>query len=314
MAVGGVLAAAAAVVAGGFFASRGQTGPLPAAETGTLVVATNPTGVQAFVDGQVKGLTPLTLALSPGTHTVELRGDGEPRVIPISITAGKEVSQYIELPRAASTTGKLQVRTEPAGAQVSVDGVSHGMAPTLISDLAPGDHVVVLASDLGSVRQSVTIESGVTASLVVPLSPPAGAPVSGWVSVSSPFELQLYERDQLLGTSQTERIMMAVGRHEVSLVNEALGYRETRTLQVSPGRVAPLKVDPPTGTIALNAIPWAEVWIDGERVGETPIGNLPVPIGLHEIIFRNPELGERRHVASVTLKQPTRISIDFKAP
>ena len=57
----------------------------------------------------------------------------------------------------------------------------------------------------------------------------------------------------------------------------------------------------PNGTVNLNASPWAEVWIDGQRVGETPIGNLSVPIGPHEVVFRHPQFGEKRHAISVTL-------------
>ena len=45
--------------------------------------------------------------------------------------------------------------------------------------------------------------------------------------------------------------------------------------------------------MALNAQPWADVWVDGERVGETPIGNVAVPIGPHEVVFRHPQLGEQ---------------------
>ena len=52
--------------------------------------------------------------------------------------------------------------------------------------------------------------------------------------------------------------------------------------------------------MAVNALPWAEVSIDGERVGETPIGSVQVPIGTHEVVFRHPDLGERRTTATVT--------------
>ena len=61
----------------------------------------------------------------------------------------------------------------------------------------------------------------------------------------------------------------------------------------------------------LNATPWAEVFIDGQRAGETPIGNLSVPIGPHEIVFRHPQFGEKEAV-SVTLAAPVRVSIDMK--
>ena len=65
--------------------------------------------------------------------------------------------------------------------------------------------------------------------------------------------------------------------------------------------------------VALNATPWAEVWVDGERIGETPLGNVPVPIGAHEIVFRHPDLGERRAYATVAVGGPTRVGVDLRA-
>jgi PEGA domain len=62
----------------------------------------------------------------------------------------------------------------------------------------------------------------------------------------------------------------------------------------------------------LNAVPWAEVWVDGEKIGETPIGNLSLSLGPHEVVFRHPELGEQRHAALVTLKTPARLSVDLR--
>jgi hypothetical protein len=64
--------------------------------------------------------------------------------------------------------------------------------------------------------------------------------------------------------------------------------------------------------VNLQALPWAEVWIDGQRVGETPIGNLSVPIGPHEVVFKHPQFGEKRHAISVTLSAPVRLSVDMK--
>jgi hypothetical protein len=158
----------------------------------------------------------------------------------------------------------------------------------------------------------VTIQAGATASLVVPLSAPQGIPVSGWVSVTSPVEMQLFEDGRLVGSSRSDRIMMSVGDHSLQLVNETLGYRVNRTLQVAPGRVTPMRLDPPKGTLALNASPWAEVWVDGDRVGDTPMGNISLQIGSHDVLFRHPELGEQRHTVTVTLNGPARLSVDMR--
>src|SRR5205814_701445 len=266
-----------------------------AAATGMVVVNTNPAGALASVDGVARGLTPVTLTLSAGEHVLELRGSGDPRRIPIAVAGGTQVSQYIELPLGGSSTGQLEVRTDPPGAAIGIDAIARGVSPITIADLTPGQHTVMLTSDAGSVTQAVTIQPGVTASLVVPLKSRASVPVSGWITVSAPVEVQLYENGKLLGSSQADRIMLAAGSHQIEIVNETLAYRSTRTMQVAAGKVVPLEVKLPMGSMALNATPWAEVWIDGEKVGETPIANVPVSIGPHEIVFRNPDLGELRH-------------------
>jgi hypothetical protein len=146
----------------------------------------------------------------------------------------------------------------------------------------------------------------------VPLAVRESAPQSGWISVSSPVDVQLFENGRLLGSSQTDRIMVTSGTHQVELVNETLGYRMTRSVQVAPGKVASVAVKLPMGSVAINAIPWAEVWMDGNKMGDTPIGNLPATIGSHEIVFRNPELGETRQVVTVTLTTPARLSVDMR--
>ena len=309
-------AAAVALIAlagAGVTATRRYAATSATISEGTLVMTSNPPGAKLFVDGVERGVTPVTVTLKPGAHQLELRGDGPARLMPITMTAGAQVSQYIELPKTASTSGQLQVRTEPAGARVSIDGTARGTSPVTVPDLTPGEHAVLLESDRGTVKQIVAIEAGITASLMVPLGAATeGVPVSGWIAVTAPADVQVFENKRLLGTSQSDRLMVSVGRHDIEIVNETLGYRGTRTVQVTPGKVTPIKIDFPKGAIALNAVPWAEVWVDGEKVGDTPIGNLSLAIGAHEIVFRHPELGEQRHAATVTLNSPARLSVDMR--
>jgi len=106
--------------------------------------------------------------------------------------------------------------------------------------------------------------------------------------------------------------MVAAGRHDFEVSNEALGYRTTQSIQVTPGQVARIRPDWPMGTIAINAAPWANVTLDGKDLGETPVGNTSVPIGTHEVIFRHPQLGEQRITATVTASAPARLSVDMR--
>ena len=68
----------------------------------------------------------------------------------------------------------------------------------------------------------------------------------------------------------------------------------------------------PNGTLNINAQPWATVFLDGESIGETPLGNLSVVPGEHEILFRHPELGERRERTIVRAGVETRVAVNLQ--
>ena len=312
-----LIAAAVVVIAltsGGVMAARRYLAAPVATppSTGTVAVNTDPAGARVVIDGQAHGTTPTTATLSVGQHTIELSNDGVRRTMTVNVAAGAQVSQFIEMPKAVAATGDLQVRTDPPGAKVSVDGQPRGVSPVTIPGLTPGGHMVVLQNDLGSVNEEVSIQPGATASLVVPMKAPQGAPVSGWISITAPAELQIFENQRLLGSSRTDRIMVVAGRHDIEFANDTLGYHSSQSIQVAPGQVARLKPDWPQGTIAINATPWATVTLDGQDLGETPVGNTSVPIGTHEVVFRHPQLGEQRFTATVTATAPARLSVDMR--
>jgi hypothetical protein len=312
------LAAAAVVViviaSGSAFALRSRfPATAPAQLTGTLAINTDPIGLAVTIDGQSRGVSPLRIPLPSGNHLLEINSQTARRRIPVTITAGAEVTQFIEMSKqTALASGQLQIRTEPSGARVSVDGHRRGTAPLTIEGLSPGTHAVMVEGDTGTMTNDVTVQAGASSSLVLRLTAPRGALVSGWISVTAPAEVQLFESQRLLGTSRSDRIMATVGKHDLEIVNDALGFRETRTVNVSPGGVTAFAVNWPKGSMALNAVPWAAVWVDGEPVGETPIGNISVPVGPHEILFRHPELGERRYSTIVTVAGPARVSADLR--
>jgi hypothetical protein len=124
--------------------------------------------------------------------------------------------------------------------------------------------------------------------------------------------VQIYENQRLLGSSNSPQITVPAGRHELEIVNETLGYRVARTVQVTGGNTTVVRLEWPKGSLALNATPWADVWLNGERLGETPIGNVQVAIGAHRVVFRHPELGEQTHNITVTLNAPARVSADMR--
>jgi hypothetical protein len=136
---------------------------------GELVVQSRPEGARVTIDDEDRGVTPLTLRVSPGTHVLQVRvGAAEPRVIPLMIRAGTQTAQYVEL-QGVSSTGVLEVRSEPSSARVTIDGQARGSTPLTLRDITPGDYQVVLERAGWKSTQVVRIEPGTVAQLVVPI-------------------------------------------------------------------------------------------------------------------------------------------------
>ena len=315
----GVAIGLAVVVGGSMLAGRrlGATPALPPATTGTVEIRTNPSGARVVIDGrQASGMTPVTLTVGAGTHALELSSEGRSRSVPLSVIAGGHTSQFVELPapRPAITRGRLDVRTEPAGVVVTIDDTPRGTTPTTIPDLPPGDHVVVLHGPRGQLRRVVSIEADVTTTLDVRLGAGGSSPDRGWLALSAPIDLAVSENGRDLGHTSNGRIALTPGRHTLELVNDAIGYRSRKTLQIVAGQVQTLRLDVPTGSLAVDASPWAEVWVDGRPIGHTPLSNVGVAIGRHEVTLRHPDLGERRRQIVVGSDAPTRLMVDLVQP
>ena len=199
--------------------------------------------------------------------------------------------------------GRLTITTEPAGAHVAIDGKPAGETPLTLDSLSAGRHVVTLTGASGvSAKRTIRVEPGRTTAIDMPL-------FSGFAAISAPFVLQIAEKGKALGASD-EQILLTPGTHTLRLTNQELGYAATETVEIVPGEVTRVSLDP-HGRVNINAAPWAEVWIDGEKAGDTPLANVSVRLGVREFVFKNPQFGERKVVATITANGPASVSVDF---
>jgi len=181
------------------------------------------------------------------------------------------------------------------------------------ADLAPSFVPQMLA--LTESRSAAT-PSGEAAAAKPPVSeanaepvapaPPVGSRFGG-VKVSCPIELQVREGETLVG-STAGPIALSDGPHALDLVNDALGFRLRQNVTIKAGQMTPLAIGVPNGRVSINAVPWASVLIDGVAAGDTPLANLSIPIGSHDILFRHPQLGEQRQTVVVKVEGLTRVS------
>ena len=279
--------------------------------SGTAVIDSNPPGL-VTIEGVVRGETPLSLRLPAGTHNVTIVAGRAARSVLLEIEAGSTTRQYVEFAPVSApvTTGRLDVASQPSGARVTLDGAAKGTTPISMGEIAEGVHQLSIANGETTIRRSVTIRPGATATVDVSLSSADSS--AGWLALASPVELTLTEDNQIIGTTRAARVMLPAGTHNLVLSNVGLEFQTTMAVRIEGGKTVNRAVPLPTGLLSINAVPWANVWVDGGEIGTTPLANIPLSIGSHEVMWRHPQMGERRRTIVITARTPTRIGMDFR--
>jgi hypothetical protein len=245
----------------------------PVAPTSLVTIETIPAGASIVIDNHQEGVTPATVSLNPGQYHLSLASGSLKREITMVVRAGVNSTERIYL---GDTDGESAIGDSDRRAAESLQ------------------HPLPLKPPPAAAEPAA----------------PSGA-VGGWISVNAPIDVQLYEKGALIGSNQSDRIMLPVGRHVLDVVNTALGYKVSSTIQIAPGVVTQLRPEIPSTTLNINAVPWAEVVLDGKRLGPTPIGNVSLAIGAHDVVFTHPSLGERRQQVVVTVNGPNRVSVNL---
>jgi formylglycine-generating enzyme required for sulfatase activity len=179
-------------------AGQRQTLVVPLAPDWALVtVLTRPAGATVLVDGKSAGVTPARLELDAGTHRIELRQPGfKPWTNDIQVVANQ--SQTLGPVQLGLPDGTLVVRTEPAGASVSVGGAFRGRGPVTL-DVRPEVSLDVVASRDGyePATAQVTVAPGARRELQLALTP-----ILGEITVlTEPAGAEVYAGGRVVGKS-----------------------------------------------------------------------------------------------------------------
>jgi hypothetical protein len=205
---------------------------------------------------------------------------------------------------AASTSGAdVVIETQPAGVRVLLDGRPMGESPLKIPAVPAGRHVITFVTSSGEFKRTVRVTAGKTLMLDVPL-------YSGWVAIFAPIVLDVAENGRTIGNTEQNRLLLPPGPHKLTLSNRELGYSTEKEVDIQAGEVYSVTIDP-RGPVNFNAVPWGEVWLDNQKIGDTPIANFQVPLGVREFVFKHPQFGERRVSATVRAGAPLAVSVDF---
>lgn len=212
-------------------------------------VVTEPAGAQIAVDGKPAGTTPAQLELDAGTHRIELRQAGyKPWVTDLQVVANEP--QTLGPVRLGLPDGRLVVRTEPAGASVSVGGAFRGRSPVSI-EVRPDVPLSVVATRDGyeAATRQTSVAPGESRELSFGLEP-----ILGEVTVNAePAGAQVFVDGRPVGRAG-QVLKLPSARQEIEVRLD--GYRPHRAaVTPRPGlpQVLEVRLEPGRGPAAVAA-------------------------------------------------------------
>lgn len=156
---------------------------------GLFDISTKVAGRQVFVDDEKRArcaATPCTIALTPGKHTLSVRGEG---VKPVSkaVVSGVGGKKSLSFDLTKPPEGMLLVSTDLSGAQLKLKDQTLSLPLDKPASLPPGSYPAQIIKD-GAIKWSgsVSVSPAETTRLVVPLAQ-AEAAGSGGGSILRPI-------------------------------------------------------------------------------------------------------------------------------
>jgi hypothetical protein len=293
MALAGVLAVGLAL------GVRAMMAP-PALATVTLV--TQPADAQVSVDGRplVGQTSPFTIqGLAPDSeHSLIVRSEGHAEHSSrFRVEPGETKSlSTVELTPVRVDTG-FALTSQPEGAAVFVDGQPlNKTTPIRIADLTPGLHTVRLDRGEGFLPWETQV--AIAAGQMIDLSPAQLAPASAAKQASSGSsggsEQARLERKQRRAERRAEREAAAEAAAEAKRAARA-AKAAPKVASAKPAKLPaaakPAPVVAGGGTLRVNSRPWAQVFVDGKLVGNTPQMAISLSPGSHKLKLVSPDLG-----------------------
>ena len=219
--------------------------PVPSPDRGAIHVITDVIGATATLHGPAGRVlntceTPCSFNnLAPARYSLEVSKDGyQPVQTALQVKRGDVQDQKIRLEALAKG---LFVSSQPAGADVFINGAKQSGQTPVTLPLAPGQYNLVLRlAGYEAYAGSVQVKDNVQTQLNVPLNEKTTSGRVAWVQVNSnPKGAEIIVDGTSTGQFTPSRIQVPAGVHTIIL--KMNGYQQVkRTIQVSEGGTVPI--------------------------------------------------------------------------
>jgi hypothetical protein len=262
------------------------------APAGALLVTSDQPG-EVYIDGVHKDVAPAIITGVPaGDHVVEVRS--KDASIPawrqnVTVPSGQQVKVNAIFGAAAAGGASLRVIASEPDATIFVDGEDKGRSPATVGGLKAGEHIVEARKPkFKSSQQTVRVVAGEASvvQLKLELAPPDRP--RGTLKVQSTVpNAEVFVDGSSLGRAPVDRNDLDPGKHYVVVHKDGYTDFKREVILIENQSVALVADLSATGGMRILSTPeGADVKIDGELVGKTPVSREGIGAGDHIIEFR----------------------------
>jgi hypothetical protein len=284
----------------------------------TIVIKSIPSGASVLIDGvEHKEPTPTVI------EEVVAGEKHEIKVVKRGFEAWAEVVEpeddnplSIEVP-LKRLVGTIVVKSTPPGASVFLDNSkkSSGSTPIEVPDVPVDDahKIAVMKKGYATAVQTVRLKPGERKQVEVALKS-----LLGEIRITSdPPGAKVYLDERYMDRdTPTSLSDLSLGkRYKLRLVKK--GYKvwedEVSLTDPKPLDLPRVTLQQAFGSLNLLAIPWADVYHRGEKLGTTPLGNIRLPEGIQKLVLKNPLLKiEKQITVQIVADKVTKKSLDIR--
>ncbi len=272
--------------------------------TGYLTVESSPVGATVWINGKMAGETPLSKRVLAGAHHIKIGKGG--------YGFFEQADVEVQRRNTARVFGKLPalIRSSPSGAEVYINGELKGKTP-LSYDFASGQYTLRLKR-VGYEDRTKSLIASDQAMRPLPILEMAKIPERYSVKIlSTPGKAQIVLNGKKSGFTP-KTIELPTGRYHVYLMRR--GYQSSQGFIKVPENLeyqGTLKQLQAYGKLAVNALPFGSVYLDGELKGETPLMLDRVLTGMHRL--RITRSGFREIVREVAIEPDATTRVGIQA-
>ena len=221
------------------------------------------------------------------------------------------VLQYIE---SKPELGFLAISSEPTDADIYIDGKHYGKTNNVITDLAVGTHELKLEKEgYSTVIRTFVTTKGETLKLNETLHAVVNKKTYLIVQADQPDAI-VYIDGEMLGAKEARKLVDDGTTHTYKIECK-LYHEESGTVTVKDKTVVNKTLRPAFGYLNISSTPeqGANVWVDGELIGVTPIKTDKLASGSHTVRVMKDMYKMTEKSFTVTDGQTTNATLNMSA-